>query len=294
MGRTAHLAAFAGPSRRDRELAEEALARLGLSRLADAIYTRISGGERQLTLIARALAQAAPLLVMDEPTASLDFGNQVRVLDQVMSLARSGIGVLLSTHDPDQAFQCADRVALLRGRAIAQGSPGQVLTRERLRELYGVDVEVAEASLSDGTRRRVRLTAGTSPAVTGAARGSRRLVLRPAVRELADIVELPLQRQALEPFEPQRGEEADPPEQDLVGDEESARICSGIALDRGGIGHAPVRRQRLAGPQAGRLGPAAWSHTVNTKSSPGASALGELVPALAAQTIRRRRALRSC
>ena len=122
MGRTAHLAAFAGPSRRDRDLAEEALARLGLARLADAIYTQISGGERQLTLIARALAQAAPLLVMDEPTASLDFGNQVRVLEQVTALARSGIGVLLSTHDPDQAFQCADRVALLRGgELIAHG-----------------------------------------------------------------------------------------------------------------------------------------------------------------------------
>jgi iron complex transport system ATP-binding protein len=147
MGRTAHLAAFAGPSRRDRALAEEALARLGLARLADSVYTQISGGERQLTLIARALAQAAPLLVMDEPTASLDFGNQVRVLDQV-------------THDPDQAFQCADRVALLRGGdLIAQGAPEAVLTREHLRELYGVEVEVTEVSLADGARRRVCLTA---------------------------------------------------------------------------------------------------------------------------------------
>jgi iron complex transport system ATP-binding protein len=160
MGRTAHLAAFAGPSRRDRERAEEALEQLGLSRLADAIYTQISGGERQLTLIARALAQAAPLLVMDEPTASLDFGNQVRVLEQVTALARSGIGVLLSTHDPDQAFQCADRVALLRGGdLIAQGAPEAVLTREHLRDLYGVEVEVTEVSLAGGARRRVCLTA---------------------------------------------------------------------------------------------------------------------------------------
>ena len=112
-------------------------------------------------MIARALAQAAPLLVMDEPTANLDFGNQVRVLDQVAALARSGIGVLLSTHDPDQAFQCADRVALLRGgELIAQGAPEAVLTRERLRELYGVEVEVTEVSLADGARRRVCLTAG--------------------------------------------------------------------------------------------------------------------------------------
>jgi ABC-type cobalamin/Fe3+-siderophores transport system ATPase subunit len=160
MGRTAHLAAFAGPSRRDRALADEAIERLGLARLADAVYTRISGGERQLTLIARALAQAAPLLVMDEPTASLDFGNQLRVLDQVTALARSGIGVLLSTHDPDQAFQCADRVALLRdGGLIGQGAPREALTSESLRALYGVEVRVVDASLPDGTRRRVCVAA---------------------------------------------------------------------------------------------------------------------------------------
>ena len=97
---------------------------------------------------------------MDEPTASLDFGNQVRVLEQVTALARSGIGVLLSTHDPDQAFQCADRVALLRGGdLIAQGAPEAVLTREHLRDLYGVEVEVTEVSLAGGARRRVCLTA---------------------------------------------------------------------------------------------------------------------------------------
>ena len=160
MGRTAHLAPFAGPSRRDRELADEAIERLGLGRLADAVYTQISGGERQLTLVARALAQASPLLVMDEPTASLDFGNQARVLEQVVSLARSGIGVLLSTHDPDQAFQCADRVALLRsGELVAQGPPRDVLTAEWLHALYGVDVHVVDAPLPDGGRRRVCLPA---------------------------------------------------------------------------------------------------------------------------------------
>ena len=164
MGRTAHLPPFAGPSRRDREVAGEAIERLGLARLTDAVYTRISGGERQLTLIARALAQAAPLLVMDEPTASLDFGNQLRVLDQVASLARSGIGVLLSTHDPDQAFQCADRVALLRGgELVAHGKPRDVLTEESLRALYGVEVRVVDAPLPDGTRRRVCLPASAVP-----------------------------------------------------------------------------------------------------------------------------------
>ncbi len=109
MGRTAHLGVFSTPSRRDHEIALAALERMKLAHLADSVYTRISGGERQLTLVARALAQDAQIVVMDEPTANLDFGNQVRVLQHVQDLARSGIGVLLSTHDPDQVFVCADR-----------------------------------------------------------------------------------------------------------------------------------------------------------------------------------------
>lgn len=143
MGRTAHLGLFAAPSRHDRALAAEAIARMGLAALADAAYTRISGGERQLALIARALAQSATLMVMDEPTANLDFGNQLRVLERIRSLAAEGIGVLLSTHDPDQVFLCADRVALLRdGRLLACGSPSAVMTEASLRELYGVEVAV--------------------------------------------------------------------------------------------------------------------------------------------------------
>ena len=76
----------------------------------------MSGGERQLTLIARALAQEPQVLVMDEPTASLDFGNQVRVLSEIKTLAGRGIAVILSTHDPDQAFLCAQRVASAASR----------------------------------------------------------------------------------------------------------------------------------------------------------------------------------
>ncbi len=157
MGRTAHLGLFAVPSRRDRELVDEAIARMGLSALAEAAYTRISGGERQLVLIARALAQAATLMVMDEPTANLDFGNQMRVLERIRALAAEGIGVLLSTHDPDQVFLCAHRVALLRGGALlACGVPAEVMSDARLRELYGVDVSVATV-LAGAVQRRVCL-----------------------------------------------------------------------------------------------------------------------------------------
>lgn len=160
MGRTAHLAAFAAPSARDRAVADEAIGRLGIAHLADATYTRISGGERQLALIARALAQEAPLVIMDEPTASLDFGNQVRVLEHVRDLARRGIGVMMATHDPDQAFLCAHRVALFHdGRLLGHGTPEEVVTRENLHAVYGVDVAIEAVESRTVGRRWVCLPA---------------------------------------------------------------------------------------------------------------------------------------
>jgi iron complex transport system ATP-binding protein len=143
MGRTANVGLFASPTKADRSRADGALEELGIGHLADAIYTRISGGERQLTLIARALAQDARIMVLDEPTASLDFGNQVRVLERVLVLASRGIGILLSTHNPDHALLCARRVLLLHaGRVIQDGAPARVITPDNLRTLYGVDVEL--------------------------------------------------------------------------------------------------------------------------------------------------------
>jgi iron complex transport system ATP-binding protein len=156
MGRTAHLGLFSSPSRRDREIAQAAIERMQLTRLADSVYTRISGGERQLVLIARALAQDARIIVMDEPTANLDFGNQVRVVEHIRSLAGTGMGVLLSTHDPDQAFVCADRVAMLHeGRLARIGPPAEAITAESLRQLYGVDVVVVSVALAGGVTRPV-------------------------------------------------------------------------------------------------------------------------------------------
>jgi iron complex transport system ATP-binding protein len=127
---------------------------MGIGHLADAVYTRISGGERQLALIARALAQEARVAVMDEPTANLDFGNQVRVLQHIQALAQSGIGVLLSTHDPDHAFICANRVAMLHeGKLVRMGAPEEAITAASLRELYGVSVEVTRVETESGVRR---------------------------------------------------------------------------------------------------------------------------------------------
>lgn len=171
MGRTAHLGVFSSPSRHDHAVAMAALERLGLGHLADSVYTRISGGERQLALVARALAQEAGIVVMDEPTANLDFGNQVRVMEHVQDLSRLGIGVLLSTHDPDQAFVCADRVAMLhQGRLERSGSPSDVITSDSLKQIYGVDVVVAALPAGEGAHRQVCIPLGSWTKATGARR----------------------------------------------------------------------------------------------------------------------------
>ncbi len=149
MGRVAHRGMFAAPTAEDIAISHRALDDLGIGALTERDVTRLSGGQRQLVIVARALAQAAPLIVMDEPTASLDFGNQVRVLSEVRRLADRGIGIVLSTHDPDHAFAVGTRVALMcDGRIVALGQPKDVLTAERLREVYGVEVSIEH--LPDG------------------------------------------------------------------------------------------------------------------------------------------------
>ena len=146
MGRTAHLDAFAAPARRDHEIAERVLGSLGIGHLTDKVFTEISGGERQLALVARALAQEPGLLVMDEPTASLDFGNQVRVLERIRALAQRGIAVLFATHDPDHAFLCAQRALLLaEGRVLESGPPAEVIRPDTLERMYHVSVRVMPA-----------------------------------------------------------------------------------------------------------------------------------------------------
>ena len=143
MGRAAHLGAFAAPGAHDRQIAFQALAALGIAALGGQPVTEISAGERQLALVARALAQEPRLMVLDEPTASLDFGNQVRVLQKMSELAAKGIAILFSSHDPDHAFVCAQRALLLReGHVLALGAPRDVINSETLQNLYGVQVQI--------------------------------------------------------------------------------------------------------------------------------------------------------
>lgn len=143
MGTTAQLGSFESPKREQLAQAESALERLGISHLKDRGYANISGGERQLTLIARAMAQQAKILVMDEPSANLDFGNRIRVMQTLRDLAKDGYGVIQSTHDPDQAYRYSDRILALRdGRVLAWGTPKEILHAPLISKLYGVDVQV--------------------------------------------------------------------------------------------------------------------------------------------------------
>lgn len=143
LGRLPETGFLRAPRAQDREIVEGIIARLGIERLIDRPYTEISGGERQLTLIARALAQGARLLVMDEPATGLDYGYQLRLMRHLSDLCAEGHGVLVSTHHPEHAMQIATRIAILHeGRIEADGPPQAVVTAERMRRLYGVAVEV--------------------------------------------------------------------------------------------------------------------------------------------------------
>ena len=151
MGRTPHMDRWSHVSDDDRQIAWDALKLLGIEALAPQTYTELSGGQRQLVLIARCLAQQPELIVMDEPTASLDFGNQQVVLSRMRDLTRDGLGVVMVTHDPHHAFLCADRVYVMQaGKMIAMGRPRDVMTPERLLDVYGTHVDVLDVKLTDG------------------------------------------------------------------------------------------------------------------------------------------------
>lgn len=160
MGRTSGLSTFRSPKKQDAELCRWALEKVGIPHLSDRCFHRLSGGEQQLVLIARALVQKAPILMLDEPTASLDFGNQLLVLEQCRNLAREGYTVIQTTHNPEQSYQYSDRILTLQhGRVLAEGTPKEVLTEKTIRALYGVEVDVV--SLRDD-RARICLPANIS------------------------------------------------------------------------------------------------------------------------------------
>lgn len=149
MGRTPYCYGLSSPGREDYEIAEGALARAGITHLRDRIYTRLSGGETQLVILARALAQGSPLIVMDEPASHLDFRHELMLLETVAGLVTSnGISLIMSTHSPNHAYYFENRelpvrVALMNDRRfIATGRPKDVLTEKRMEEIFSIDTRI--------------------------------------------------------------------------------------------------------------------------------------------------------
>jgi len=155
MGIASKLGAFEMPSKNDRDDARGVLESLGIAHLADRAYTEISGGERQLVLVARALAQRPRILVLDEPTSSLDFANQTLVLERIRDLARAGMGIIMTTHSPAQAFLCSTRVTLMgKNGWMASGVSDDVLSGENLMSSFGIPVHIVDVTLGNGMRVR--------------------------------------------------------------------------------------------------------------------------------------------
>jgi iron complex transport system ATP-binding protein len=146
MGRAPYIPLHGSPDKKDREIARTALDKVGLGHLKDRPYTKISGGERQLVLVARALAQKSPIILMDEPTAHLDFKNQYQVLEMVVEAAQSAdLTILMTLHDPNLASFFADYILTLSDQKISDsGSPATLLDELKLEALYRTQVGVVK------------------------------------------------------------------------------------------------------------------------------------------------------
>ncbi|MDO4581913.1 MAG: ABC transporter ATP-binding protein [Bacillota bacterium] len=156
MGRLGQINSLRQPSRDDHDIVEQALEDVGLRHLRDAPYSQISGGERQLLMIARALCQQPQLLMLDEPTANLDYGNMLLVMKTLRRLADKGMCIIFTTHMPDQAFMCeAKTIMLRRGQAALFGNAAQVITSRNLYEAYQAEIQILEIISADGIPLKV-------------------------------------------------------------------------------------------------------------------------------------------
>ena len=144
MGTTSGLHALRSPGKKELEQVEWALEKIGITHLRKRCFHHISGGERQLAVIARALVQNAKLLMLDEPTASLDFGNQILVQEQARMLADEGYTIIQTTHNPEHSYMFSDKVLAIKdGRVLCHGAPKEIMTKEVMSRLYGLDVEIS-------------------------------------------------------------------------------------------------------------------------------------------------------
>lgn len=143
MGRASYVGIFSSPQKMDYEKVYEALNTVGIFHLKDTPYTKISGGERQLTLIARALAQEAPVMLLDEPTSHLDFRNQINVLKKIKEIAsQRALTVVMTLHDPNLAGLFSDKVVIINsGSKIAEGLPHEIINERIIKKVYGIEVK---------------------------------------------------------------------------------------------------------------------------------------------------------
>jgi len=149
---------FKLPDKKSRETALHCMDMLDISYLKDKYFSNLSGGEKQMVLIARGMAQQPLYIAMDEPTSNLDLSNQVKVLKIVQFLKKQGYGVIMNTHCPEQALNFADQVILLQNNEIkATGCPNEVLDSMTISELYGTQIELFSACTSNGIKRKVCL-----------------------------------------------------------------------------------------------------------------------------------------
>ncbi|WP_405284996.1 ABC transporter ATP-binding protein [Methanobrevibacter sp.] len=145
MGRAPYLNLTDSPKENDVKIANDALKTLGIENLKDNEYTNLSGGERQLVFLARVLCQKPDMLILDEPTSHLDFGNQIKLLEIIDNLAKSGLSIIMSSHFPDHAFLSSTKVAIMKDkRFIDFGTPEDVVTEENLKKAYSIDVKLIE------------------------------------------------------------------------------------------------------------------------------------------------------
>ncbi|MEL7609362.1 MAG: ABC transporter ATP-binding protein [Bacillota bacterium] len=144
-GRTAHIGRFASPGKRDEAIVERVLDSMHLSHLSDRVYTELSGGERQMVLIARALAQEPQIMILDEPTSNLDFGNQIKVLQKINRLSHEGLCIIMTTHFPDHAFLCNAEVLLFqKEKQYMMGCNNEIITEKNVWDAYGIHSRITE------------------------------------------------------------------------------------------------------------------------------------------------------
>lgn len=156
MGRTPHCNGLSSPGKMDYGIAESAMEMIGISHLKDRIYTKISGGETQLVILARAIAQGSPVILMDEPASHLDFRHELVLLETIADLViKSGLSIIMSTHSPNHPFYFENRkvpvsVALMNEkRFVATGTPSDVLSEKRMREIFSIDSKLVSDRIKD-------------------------------------------------------------------------------------------------------------------------------------------------